>query len=216
VDGRERIYKKIRAAAKKRFTGARGSHGWEHTERVLKLAEHIARREGASLFTVKTAAVLHDIARSDEDKSSGRIDHARLGAEKAFEICVKAGLGPVEAGMIAHCVAAHRFRGRIKPVTKEAKVIFDADKLDSIGAVGIGRAFLFAGEAGAKLHNKGINISRTKPYTAEDTAYREYVVKLRNVKACMLTKEGKKMARSRHVFMEAFFKRLDKEVDGSI
>jgi len=73
--------------------------------------------------------------------------------------------------------------------------------------VGIGRAFLFAGEVGAKLHNKGIDLAKTKPYTSEDTAYREYMVKLRRVKSRMLTKEGRRLAVKRHGFMEEFFKK---------
>ena len=83
---------------------------------------------------------------------------------------------------------------RSVPETTEAKILFDADKLDSIGAVGIGRAFLFAGEVGARLHNKDRDLSPTKPYTKEDTAYREYMVKLRHSREKMLTKEGRRIA----------------------
>jgi uncharacterized protein len=94
--------------------------------------------------------------------------------------------------------------------------LFDADKLDSIGAVGIGRAFLFAGEVGARLHNKDSDISKTKPYTREDTAFREYMVKLRWVRDRMFTKEGKRIAAERHKYMVDFFHRLDKETDGEL
>ena len=107
------------------------------------------------------------------------------------------------------------YRSKI-PNSKEAKILFDADKLDSIGAIGIGRAFLFAGEIGAKLHNKDVDIDKTKPYTKEDTAYREYMIKLRKVKERMLTDEGKHIAKERHKFMVEFFDRLNKEVDGNL
>jgi len=99
---------------------------------------------------------------------------------------------------------------------KEAKILFDVDKLDAIGAVGIGRAFLFAGEIGAKLHDKNVDIKKTKEYTKDDSAYREYLVKLRKIKNRMFTKEGKKIAREKHGFMVNFFNRLNKEIDGKL
>jgi uncharacterized protein len=117
---------------------------------------------------------------------------------------------------VVHCIRTHRFRKRAVPISKEAKILFDADKLDSIGAVGIGRAFLFAGEVGARLHNKDIDIRRTKPYTKEDTAYREYLVKLGKIKDRIFTNEGKRIARERHRFMVIFFGRLNKEIDGRL
>jgi uncharacterized protein len=117
---------------------------------------------------------------------------------------------------IIHCIQTHRFRKKSVPTSKEAKILFDADKLDSIGAVGIGRAFLFAGEIGARLHNKDVDIRKTKPYTKEDTAYREYLVKLSRIKDRIFTKEGKRIAQERHKFMVEFFDRLNKETDGTL
>jgi uncharacterized protein len=115
---------------------------------------------------------------------------------------------------VVHCIETHRFRTKKQPESREAKVLFDADKLDSIGAVGIGRAFLFAGEVGAKLHNKDACIEDTQPYTEEDTAYREYMVTLRFIRERVLTGEGKRIAAERDKFMKEFFSRLNKEVDG--
>jgi uncharacterized protein len=207
---------KIKEAAEAIHGSSRGSHDWEHTQRVYKLAVHIAKKEKARLFIVRAAALLHDIARSLEDASGGKLDHAAEGAKTAFGILKSLGVGDSDAAQICHCIGTHRFRGTKRAATKEAKVLFDADKLDSIGAVGIGRAFLFAGEIGAKLHNKGIKISGTKPYTREDTAYREYMVKLRHIKMRMLTGEGKRLAVKRDEFMKNFFIRLDEETRGNI
>jgi len=117
---------------------------------------------------------------------------------------------------IVHCIKTHRFRNAHEPETIEAKVLYDADKLDSIGAVGIGRAFLFAGEIGAKLHNLNADIANTKAYTKEDTAYREFVVKLSKVKNRMLTPAGRKIALERHDFMVRYFDRLNLETEGKI
>jgi uncharacterized protein len=209
------IFKKVKKEAEKILKKSRGSHDLEHTGRVLRLALHIGKKQKANLEIIRLAAVLHDIARHAEDKSGGVIDHAVCGAKKAAAILKRNGCPDEKIHMVCHCIITHRFRGKLKPKTNEAKCLFDADKLDSIGAVGIGRAFLFAGEVGAKLHNKGVDLSRTKPYTEEDTAYREYMVKLRLVKNRILTAEGRRIAEKRHEYMAEFFKRLNSEVKGS-
>jgi uncharacterized protein len=195
---------------------SKGSHNWEHTLRVYRLAEHIAKKENAVLKTVRAAALLHDIARAQEDNSGGKTDHAVQGAKLAAGILKSLGQSDVFTAMVCHCIETHRFRGKSIPVSLEAKVLYDADKLDSIGAVGIGRAFLFAGEVGAKLHNKGVKLSETRPYTADDTAYREYMVKLRFVSRRMMTGEGRRLAEKRNKFMVRFFDRLNLETEGKI
>jgi len=210
------IFGVIKKEVQKTFFSSKTSHNWEHTERVLKLALHIARKEKANIFIVRIASLLHDIGRSKEDNSNGKINHAIYGAKIAGRILARYRINPDIIEKVIHCIKAHRFRGKIKPKTKEARCLFDADKLDSIGAVGIGRAFLFAGEVGAKLHNRDVNIKKTKPYTSEDTAYREYIVKLRHVRFRMLTKEGKRLAKSRAAFMKIFFRRFNNEVTGKI
>ena len=91
---------------------------------------------------------------------------------------------------------------------------FDADKLDAIGAVGVARAFLFAGEVGARLHNSETNPEDTRSYSLDDTGYREFKVKLCKIRERMLTNEGRKLADRRHAFMEDFFNRFIKEYEG--
>jgi uncharacterized protein len=176
----------------------------------------IGRKEEADLGVLKLAAVLHDIGREEEDRSRGRICHGRSGAALAREILARHGCDPAMVRAVAHCIGTHRFRRGGAPKTLEARVLFDADKLDSIGAVGVGRAFLFAGEIGARLHDKNIDVRKTKPYTREDTAYREYLVKLGRVRDRMTTREGRRIAAERHRFMAAFFARLNKETDGAL
>ena len=205
---------KIKQAAQARLRGSKGSHDWEHTERVYSLALQLAEVEGADQEIVEYAALLHDIGREAEYQANGKICHAQRGAEIAQDLLIQHGLERAKIDRIVHCIRTHRFRNNNHPETLEAKVLFDADKLDSIGAVGIGRAFLFAGEVGAKLHNQGVDIEKTKPYTIEDTAYREYLVKLRHVKERILTTEGRRMATKRHDFMVEFFARLNQEVNG--
>jgi uncharacterized protein len=206
----------IIAEAKKIFAQGRKSHDWDHTRRVYNLCLHIGKREGAELEVLQLAAILHDIGREQQDASEGQVCHAELGAVMAREILEKYGFPREMTEKVVHCIATHRFRGDKAPLSQEAKILYDADKLDAIGAIGIGRAFVFAGEVGAKVHNKDVDIEKTEAYTEEDTAYREYVVKLSKIKDKILTAEGKRLAEGRHRFMVEFFERLNKEVDGEL
>jgi uncharacterized protein len=207
---------KIREEARSFFDEARGSHDWDHTERVRRLCRRIGKKEKADLFVLDLAALLHDIGRGEEDRSNGETCHARSGARLARDLLMKHGLERGLIRKVVHCVRTHRYRRKASPRTLEAQILFDADKLDSIGAVGVGRAFLFAGEIGARLHDKDIVLRDTRPYTREDTAYREYLVKLRRIKDRMSTREGKRIAAERHRFMVEFFDRLNRETDGRL
>lgn len=204
----------IRDFAVASFSNARGSHDWDHTQRVFNLCMHIGRVEEADLKVLEIAAYLHDVGRTFEDVSKGGICHAEKGAKMARELLATYPISDGQKANIIHCIRSHRFRGNHQPETLEAKVLFDADKLDAIGAVGIARTFLFAGEVGAKLHNPHMRLEDTEPYSEEDTGYREYKLKLSRIKDRMLTSEGRRMAEERHTFMEHFFTRLTDEHEG--
>jgi uncharacterized protein len=208
------ILETIRRQAALAFADARGSHDWEHTLRVLGLCERIGPREGADMLVLRAAAYLHDIGRAAQDVSNGSVCHAAEGARAAELILAGIPLAAQLKENIIHCVRAHRFRDGHKPETVEAKVLFDADKLDAIGAVGIARAYLFAGELGACLHNPGQPPEQTVPYSRDDTGYREFVVKLSKIKNRVLTAEGRRLALERHAFMELFFDRFLREYAG--
>jgi len=210
------LTEKIRRLADPYHDGMGGCHGPDHTERVHKTALHLGRLMEARLDVLSAAALLHDIGRMYETREQGKICHAEKGAELARDILEKLSFAPSTIDEIAHCIETHRYRGDNIPKTLEAKILYDADKLDSIGAVGIGRAFLFAGQTGAKLHNDtDVDILDCKPYSKEDTAYREFKFKMSKIKDRMLTPEGRRLAEERHVFMEVFFERLERETKGA-
>ena len=208
------VFSQIEEVARKHFLTAKGSHDWQHIKRVHNLCMIIGKKENADLEILKYAAVLHDIGRNQQDSSLGSVCHAEQGSIIARELLEKYRIDHEKTDKIVHCIESHSFRGKKQPQSKEAGILFDADKLDSIGAVGVGRAFLFAGEIGATLHNNEVDINITKPYTREDTAYREFMFKLRKIKDRMLTREGKRIADERHQFMAEFFVRLQEEVEG--
>ena len=134
----------VREEARLHFSKAKGSHDWDHTLRVFRLCRKIGTTEGADPLVTQAAAYLHDIGRVYQDLGGGKICHAAKGAVMAEEILAACPIDECRRQNIIHCIAAHRFRKGEKPQTLEAKVVFDADKLDAIGAIGVARAFLFA------------------------------------------------------------------------
>jgi uncharacterized protein len=207
-------WESIQQLVQKEMKSSPASHGRDHVKRVYELCLKIGKKEKADLTILSLAALFHDIGRKEEQVSGGKVCHAQVGAEKAGRFFDQLGISDPIKRAVLHCIRSHRFRGKQVPESLEARILFDADKLDSIGAIGIGRAFLFAGEVGAKLHNAHKDLSKTVSYSREDTAYREFQVKLIKIKDRMLTPRGKTMAEGRHRFMIRFFKRLDEEIKG--
>ena len=216
---------KIEKIAKKYFDGASGCHNWSHIERVRKLALRIGKSEKADLKIIEIAVLLHDIGRKFEMKNRGykngiKLCHAVEGKKEAQKILENyKKITQEEKENILHCIEAHRSRNELIPNTLEAKIVFDADKLDSIGAVGIARDFLFAGSAGSNCLYTGNEKKLSKSnkdysFTKEDSAILEYEIKLKHLKNKMLTKTGKKIAKERDRFMVEFFKTFWAEVEG--
>lgn len=205
---------RIKQMAEQHFDQAAGSHDWQHTLRVHGLCQRLGPLEGADMQTLEAAAFLHDIGRAHQDGTHGRICHAEKGAQMAEEILDPLPIHPSRKQNIVQCVRTHRFRGDHPPKTIEAKVLFDADKLDAMGAVGIARAYLFAGELGACLHNPQMPPEQAIPYSKDDTGHREFVIKLSKIKDRIITTHGRRLAQERHAFMEMFFDRFLREYEG--
>ena len=199
------------------YHDAESAHDFDHVLRVYTLAERIARAEGANLEIVRAAALLHDISRADEDHH-GAGDHAQLAAERARKILMERGINADQADAVAHAIAAHRFRGAVSPKTLEAKVLFDADKLDSIGAIGIARAYAISGALNQRLWSEVSPdaMATRDQHNSNHSAYAEFVVKLSRVRERIYTTTAKQIAEERHAFMVDFFERLGKEIQGEI
>lgn len=215
----KKIIKKIEEEARKYFKGASGCHDWSHVERVRSLAIRIARKEKADVPMVEAAALLHDIGRKEEMRKKGAVCHAEKGARAARVILGRLGIEKETIDNISHSILAHRYHNSHLVATAEARSLFDADKLDSLGAIGVGRIFLFAGNAGSNTLYTGREkkIARMKKdfsYSKEDSPVLEFEKKLRFIKDKMMTREGRKIARLRHGFMKDFFERMWEEVRG--
>jgi uncharacterized protein len=191
-------------------------HGFDHILRVYHLAERLAKAEEADIEIVRAAALLHD-ASGGETGGGKRAEHQYLSADFAHEILGAEEWPEGRIVAVQHCIRAHRFRGDEKPETVEAKVIFDADKLDVIGAFGVARTL-------------GYDVVMKWPFFAEPSAtfietgkqapgetyssYHEYLFKLGKIKERMQTKTGKKLAEERQEFLSQFFEQLAAEARG--
>jgi len=194
-----------------------GGHDFDHVLRVTALAERIAAAEGADGAIVRTAALLHDIGESE-----GREDHHLRGAARARAILQGQPEAFVEAA--AHAIEAHRFRAEPAPVTLEAQVLSDADKLDAIGAIGVARAYAYAGAHDTALwklswreiagNQEGDAVRSPDALGGDYTPVHEFVYKLDRIPDRLYTATARTIAAARQRFMRAFFERLDVEALG--
>lgn len=195
-------------------------HDFDHVLRVLAMAERLAIMEGAQIEVVRAAALLHDISRASDDNAEtgygllvpAHTDHAVSAGEEARRIL--SAEPPKFVDAVVHAIEAHRFRNDIEPQTVEAKCLFDADKLDAIGAIGIARAFAFAGGHGNPLW-ADVSDGYQPNSEVRHTPVHEFEVKLKRIKERLYTESGRRIAEERHAFMVTFFDQLNAEVGGT-
>lgn len=204
-------------AARALYGDADTVHDFDHILRVLALAERIAVVEGADPWVVRTATLLHDWGRAEAQKC-GR-NHAAVAAEQARDFLRRLDVPEQRIGAVTHAILAHRFRAAPAPETLEAQTLFDADKLDAIGAVGVARAFAYGGAHAQRLWAPRDSVDEARWQAEGDdperhTPVHEFVVKLSRIKDQLYTGEGRRIAVERHAFMAAFYEQLDAEVRG--
>lgn len=222
----EEKYQRIKEIAEKELSGS--SHDMEHVMRVYNLCLRLAKNQSdVDLEVLRTAALLHDIARVKEnDDNSGNTDHAILGADTAENILKGLGWSKDRIMLVKDCIITHRFRSENRPRSKEAKILFDADKLDVTGAVGIARSFIIAGEYGERLY-ADIAIDEYARDNLVDGKWDgrikemskhapnlEFETKFKHIPEELLTIEARKIAKPRVEFMRRFFERLRSEIRG--
>jgi len=202
------------------------AHNLDHVFRVYNLCLLISKDEkDVDLEVLIPAALLHDIARVEESEDkTGNTDHAVLGSEIAQDILRKLGYEEEKIDKIKHCIIAHRFRTGSKPNSIEAKILFDSDKLDVIGASGIARTFMLAGQFGQRLTvNESLNdylIANTAHNgrlkdVSKHSPFIEYEVKFKKIPDKLYTQKAKQIGVKRLEFMGAYFERLRQEIEGN-
>ena len=184
--------------------------------RVTEMGTRIARAEGADVEVVRAAALLHDLSLAD----GGRTAHHLAAAEFADAHLRAAGMEALRIENVVHCIQAHRYRDRsIRPQTLEAKCLYDADKLDSIGAIGVARAFAYAGGNGSRLWSEPVTAAPSddaQPVGLDYTPVHEYLYKLLHILATLYTATARDIGARRHDFMTRFYEQLDAEMTGGM
>ena len=194
-------------------------HGFDHILRVYRMVEKLAQAEGADLEIVRAAALLHDAQGSmTSGGEEGRLNHHYASSEFAHQVLETEGWPPDRIAEVQHCIRAHRFRDNTEsPTTLEAKILFDADKLDVIGAVGVARTIAYAAVVNQPIYAEpSAQFLETweKEPGEPHSSYHEYLFKLSKIKDRLYTSTAQALAEDRHQFMAEYFYRLAAEERG--
>ncbi|MFI9005729.1 HD domain-containing protein [Actinosynnema sp. NPDC053489] len=188
-------------------------HDWWHAHRVRRLALALARREGADLHVTELAALLHDI--SDYKLNGG--DHEK-GPLIAFEWLTAIGESRIRAGAVAEIIANMSFKGAGTPTpmaTVEGRVVQDADRLDALGAIGIGRTFAYGGYVGQVMHDPDsrpqFHATHRDYLNRQGTVIDHFAEKLLLLKDRMNTETARVVAERRHRVLEEFLREFHLE-----
>lgn len=189
------------------------AHDKEHVYRVLYHAMDIAAHEEAVDYDVLICAcLLHDIGRNEQFEEPG-LCHAEVGAKKAYAFLTDNRFDPTFAAKVSHCIGCHRFRGDNPPISMEAKILFDADKLDATGAIGIARTLIYKGQVSEPLYTLDASGRvATGENDAAPSFFQEYKYKLENVYDKFYTEYGRKLAAQRRQAAVDFYENILAEV----
>lgn len=209
----EKILQQAIYYIKQRFEGDTSGHDYHHTMRVYHIATRIAGMEGADLFQVQLAALLHDV----DDRKLFEVG-TDLGFARKF--MVENGLSPEEIEAICRIIHEVSFQGTdsCKPSSMEGMIVQDADRLDALGAIGIARTFAYGGTKGRKMHDPeakpNLQMNAEVYYKNVGTSINHFYEKLLTLKDLVNTAEGKKIAEERHNYMISFLDEFLAEWDG--
>ena len=188
------------------------AHGWEHVHRVYHLSLHVAEQEHADRFIVGMAALLHDIGRTIQEPKR---PHAERSAILAASLLARYDLADGTQQAILHAILAHSFRRGITPMTLEARVLYDADRLDSLGASGIMRwALTSKRQKWAEWKSYAPDDPFAVQRTPDDQHYLldRFFTKLLALPKVMTTETGRGMAQRRVAFLSLFLEELQEEL----
>lgn len=198
------------------YAAADPVHDFDHILRVLALVDRIGQVEGADMEILRTATLLHDASGATPGETS-RQEHHLASAALADTLLQAAGWPTARREAVLHCIRAHRFRGTEAPQTLEAKILYDCDKLDVLGAIGVARTVAYAALAGEPLTGEPsaqFKATRQKEPGEPHTPYHEFLFKLSRVKDQLYLASTRAVAEARHQYLAEYFERLAREVRG--
>jgi uncharacterized protein len=198
------------------FSGESSGHDWWHTYRVWQMALRLAEAEGADTTVVALAALLHDVADwkfHDGDDT--------LGARQSRDWLSGLGVAADVIAQVTEIVVKVSFKGAgvaDAPLSLAGQCVQDADRLDAIGAVGIGRAFAYGGAKGRLMHDPAeppvLHTSFADYQHKQSSTLNHFYEKLLLLRDRLHTAEARRVAAERHAFMEAFVARFLLEWEG--
>jgi uncharacterized protein len=194
-----------------------GSHDLSHFQRVWKTAQYIDRKEnaGADLLILLAAAYFHDLVSLPKNHPS-RSESSRLSAEKTVGLLegIFAGFPAEKIAGVRHAIHAHSFSAKIEPLTIEAKILQDADRLEAVGAIGLARVFYTAGQLNQRLFHPQDPLATDR--VADDQLYAldHFSIKLLKLPALMNTLTGRRLADENAAYLVDFLKRIGAEIAG--
>ena len=189
------------------------AHGWEHVQRVYHLAMYVAEQEHADLFVVALAALLHDLGRTIREPPS---PHAERSALLAGELLAPYQLSQETQQAILHAILAHSYRKGVAPATLEARVLYDADRLDSLGASGIMRWAMSKGRQHApqaKTYHPDDPFATQRNPEAKHYVLDEFFSKFLTLDEVMTTRTGRVLAQRRIAFLRLYLQELQRELE---
>ncbi len=212
---RSHIIQKTAEYIKQEFSEDSSGHDWWHIYRVWKNAITICEHEKADTFIVELAALLHDL---DDWKFNDTGDETPLRAKAWLDSCgVEISIADEVCEIIKHIsYKGAGVENKMKSI--EGFIVQDADRLDAIGAIGIGRAFAYGGyknrpmydpESAPQMHATFEQYKNSKSATIN-----HFYEKLLLLKDMMNTPTAKKIAEQRHEVMLGFLDQFMKEWEG--
>lgn len=192
------------------------AHDKEHIYRVLYNAMDIAATEkSVDCDVLICACLLHDIARNEQYENPN-ICHAMLGSEKAYKFLIKNSFSTAFSEKVKHCIQTHRYRKNNPPRSIEAKILFDADKIDATGALGIARTLFYKGIVSEPLYSVLSNGKISDGTNDESPSFfQEYKYKLEKLYNHFYTVRGNEIAKRRQKTAVSFYNDMLKEVEDS-
>lgn len=188
------------------------AHDLSHLDRVWTNAQEIAAGEGLPpSAALVAAAYLHDLVNLPKDHPD-RGSASRRSAEAAVPLMTALGLDPAEVEDAAHAIAAHSFSAGIAPRTLLARVVQDADRLESLGAIGIARTLLVGGRIGRPLLDGADPFARRRPTDDGRFCLDHFEAKLLRLAEGMTTATGRRMAAARTTTLRHYLSALAQEI----
>ncbi len=190
---------------------ADAAHDITHIERVVKVAKTLCVDEQAQMAVVLPAAWLHDcvaVAKNHPDRAKA----SQMAADKALSFLHSINYDEQYFEAIHHAIVAHSFSANITPLTLEAKIVQDADRMDALGAIGISRCMKVGGAICRGLYHP------TDPFAyhreADDGKYTldHFFVKLLGIADSMNTQSARLEAQKRTQYMHDFLSQLGEEI----